>query len=1266
MASRAIATARWSDVKLKLPGQSEPRLLGRGVTSKVYEGEWLQTPVAVKIIHSVVDTQALVRELEIVRSWGKHDCICYSFAVCDDVPRREGDIAILTEYAQLGDLQQYIESFSSAGQQLPLSHIVRISLDMADAMKFCHARGLVHRSLKPQNVLIFEGGRAKVTDLIRAKHAKSGGADDAGNNHSTVQYSAPECLEGEESSGRILDSADVYSFGCILWEMVTRQRPWSNKTSTQIILAYFRQESLPLPALSPSCTPSVQNLLSCCLIKDPMQRPRFDMIHNELMGMLHSDGLVISRNSSGAVDGGVGVNTFPQWFCCPLSMQLMNEPVVLADGHSYERVVLEQWLMGSDMSPVTQERLHTKMTFPNHALKRAILDWAGRQNSLSSSQMPAFRTSPPPPGYMGKQSGSSGGNGTFASDFSLALQHPSSVQQHSGFLSVPIQQDHSMFGNSGMGQSSQLQRSADSIPGFAQSHSTFAMHQGANPLSGSLGSLSGGLGGLGDGLNKWDHDYDLPPTAASSLLMNLVPGAGSGGGAVGTGSVSGAAVGTRGGSAWDALGGTTSMLFSSSSAPAGAHLAIPGEPRRSSASTTLSYSPTSTKSDELEEGTSSGGGSFRERAPLGPMRVFPNVAAAAAVLTPEEAGKALKALFAKGSGGEAAGYCDVRALRRSLAVWENQEETLNWRDPLDNGTTCLHEAVMLNQREAVKLLLVTPGVHVNVQDFAGVTPLRLAAASASTTVVRLLLEQPGIDVNLAASDGSSPLSACKTSPKFNEIKRLLRKAGATLPGEVPGSWAASQPRAPDHIRQEILSCVNRRDVAGLTALAQQWENAPDVFNEPDPRDRGNTPLLIAASDRGGAGILACLLTLPFIDVNKSNMAGEIALHLCCRHNNMDTLRRLLATQECDLNRQDITQGRTPIMAAIKMGHKDIVKLLCAQPELDLSVIDKKGLNALALASRQPEIKEFLSREMAKAAAAASASFAVPVAPSTPASAVAGAELADAATALLSGDWRLVGQCLIFAAKCGDLAAVTKLQEEWVESADAWNFPDPGHNNFTPLHFAVLHDHPKIVKALISNQLVDINRVDTENMSPAHIAVLEDRRECLKMLLTHDALDLRRRDRNTDTPLSMCARHDRRNCAKLILGHHSTRRFINGTNPGGLTTLNIACFNGFVEIVKLLLGSPDIDVNKPNKKNSTPLIEAVRKGKVEIVRLLLKHPRIDLEHRCSFGGDALASSVRFPDVKALLLEAYRERGITPVIPNPDENQRALTDREGATP
>jgi ankyrin repeat protein len=600
----------------------------------------------------------------------------------------------------------------------------------------------------------------------------------------------------------------------------------------------------------------------------------------------------------------------------------------------------------------------------------------------------------------------------------------------------------------------------------------------------------------------------------------------------------------------------------------------------------------------------------------------------------------------------------------------SKPDVLSWQDPSDGGSTVLHEAARLNMRETVRVLLRTPGINVNAQDYSGATALRVAVNHCSTPIVRSLAEHPGVDVLLASLDGSTPLSSCRgqSALKFTEIRRALHRAGAAEGTDEAPMLVHS---APDHVRAEVFAAVAQRDIATLNTLARAWEHAPEVFNDGDARDRGITPLMVAAGDKESTAALSLLLSLPGIEVNKADHSGETALHVCCRCGNLEGFHRLVASAEADPNKQDIRRGRTPLMAAIKEGNRELVKALLLLQELDLSLQDYRGETALSVANKSPELRPLLQREMDQQAAgptegidaallaalaslniASGSSNGVGLLASPPSATngingingTNGGAATDVSTALRSGNLTAVGECLLAAAKIGDAAVFAKVEAELGAVEEVWNYADASYSQFTPLHYAVMNDHIRLVRALCMNPCVDVNRADAENSTPAHVAVLHDRRECLRVLLTHEQIDLRRRDRNTDTPLSMCARHDRRNCARHLAVHHSARRFINSTNPGGLTALNIAAFNGFVEIVKHLIGAPDIDVNKPNKKNSTPLIEAVRKGKTDIVRLLLKHPKIDLTHRCSYGGDALASSLRFPEVRQVLIDAYRERGL----------------------
>lgn len=830
----------------------------------------------------------------------------------------------------------------------------------------------------------------------------------------------------------------------------------------------------------------------------------------------------------------------PALFLCPLSRTLMNNPVVIADGLSYERSHIEAYLQTHHASPQTNEILPTKMCFPNNVLRALIYKWVADRGGIEAPlplqpSAQAFRASPPPP-----------------------LNYPSDFH-------FPLSPTGSEF------FPQQTRRGSDASSTLLRASSS------SSPSA---------------------YDDDTSDFTSSSLLMNL--------------------------GEWDPTPGSSHYQQSNSNGSNNSN-GQRSAPRHGHAPSLASHSHSQHSiSMRTDDGFSSVGSTPRAFSALSSLAATaPPVASRAAS---DCAGKALKDCFSK------SGSADLRSLKKLLETWSGHSDVLNWRDPADNGSSPLHEASRFNHRMAVKLLLSSPGTNVNLQDYSGATPLRLASYYCHTNVVRLLCMNPGVDVNLACFDGSTAFSCCKFTPKFNEVRRILRRMGATEPErERP------EP-APEHVRGDIMTAILNRDLPALQALAFTWGETHDVFNEGDPNDRGNTPLGVAASDSQGSAMVALLLLLSTIDVNKSNVGGETPLHLSCRQGNADTVRQLLQVDHLDINRQDALHLRTALMVAVQHGHLDIIKLLLGQPDIEPGAVDKKGQTALTGAPTQ-EVRDFLQRELDATQhqrQQETLSLAVP----TP--------LASAAQQAAS-NWQLVGRMLCRAAKAGDLQACLGVEQDWTAdgSIEPWCYQDEEHNGFTPLHFAVQADQVLIVKTMCRIECVDVNAADSDNATPVHVAVQEDHRECLKLLLAHEAIDLKKRDKNTDTPLSMCARLDRRTCAKLLLQHPSVRRFINASNPGGLTALNIACYNGYLEIVRLLLSQPDIDVNKPNKKNSTPLIEACRKGRTDIVRLMVKHPKVDIEFRCLYGGDALSSCTRFPEIRRILLDAFHERGLSPV-------------------
>ncbi|MGN9812298.1 protein kinase domain-containing protein [Micromonospora sp. BQ11] len=145
---------------------------------------------------------------------------------------------------------------------------LRVNAEIASALASAHAHGLVHRDVKPANVMLTPTG-AKVVDFgLAAAVGQADDTDGSGQVLGTAAYLAPERLLGH----RVVAASDVYALGLILYRMLAGRPPWTTETVTQMLTAHAYQEPAPLPRL-PGVPPVVADLLHRCLTKDPTRRP---------------------------------------------------------------------------------------------------------------------------------------------------------------------------------------------------------------------------------------------------------------------------------------------------------------------------------------------------------------------------------------------------------------------------------------------------------------------------------------------------------------------------------------------------------------------------------------------------------------------------------------------------------------------------------------------------------------------------------------------------------------------------------------------------------------------------------------------------------------------------------------------------------------------------------------------------------------------------------------------------------------------------------
>src|ERR1700732_5283616 len=209
--------------------------IGRGGMSTVYRAfdTVLERPVAVKLMHREIasDSAQIERFRREARSVAQlsHPHIVTVIDAGDD----EGRPYIVFEFVEGETLKQPIRRLG----QLPVPEAVAYAIEIARALGAAHQRNIVHRDVKPQNVLIDPEGSAKVTDFGIARSLDEDGLTVDGRVLGTTDYVSPEQALGHPVSGQ----SDLYSLGVVLYEMVTGEVPFKGENQIAVAMKHVRE-----------------------------------------------------------------------------------------------------------------------------------------------------------------------------------------------------------------------------------------------------------------------------------------------------------------------------------------------------------------------------------------------------------------------------------------------------------------------------------------------------------------------------------------------------------------------------------------------------------------------------------------------------------------------------------------------------------------------------------------------------------------------------------------------------------------------------------------------------------------------------------------------------------------------------------------------------------------------------------------------------------------------------------------------------------------
>lgn len=245
--------------------QIESRVGGGGMAI-VYKAKdlILNRPVAVKVLRSQFGTDEdfvnrFRREAQAVASLS-HPNVVGVYDV-----GQEGDTHYMVmEYIEGYTLKEVIIQRGA----LPVEEAVRVAEQICDALDHAHQNQIIHRDIKPHNIMIGKNGRVKVTDFGIARAVTSATITHTNAMLGSVHYFSPEQARG----GITGEKSDIYSLGIVLYEMVTGELPFSGDSPISVALKHL-QEPLPEPRqVNPSIPQSVENVILKALVKDPFLR----------------------------------------------------------------------------------------------------------------------------------------------------------------------------------------------------------------------------------------------------------------------------------------------------------------------------------------------------------------------------------------------------------------------------------------------------------------------------------------------------------------------------------------------------------------------------------------------------------------------------------------------------------------------------------------------------------------------------------------------------------------------------------------------------------------------------------------------------------------------------------------------------------------------------------------------------------------------------------------------------------------------------------
>ncbi|HEX7572744.1 MAG TPA: protein kinase [Bacteroidota bacterium] len=189
-------------------------------------------------------------------------------ATIHDIDEADGQRFLVLEYLPGGTLKEKLKGLRVEGTELPITDVVSYGLQIAEGLSHAHRRGIIHRDIKTDNIMLTEGGHLKITDFGLAKLKGGVELTRAGSTVGTASYMSPEQVQSLTVDQR----SDIFSFGVVLYELLTGRLPFRGEHDASLAYSVVHEEPPAPHTLRPGTPPALEQIVLRCLEKETQKR----------------------------------------------------------------------------------------------------------------------------------------------------------------------------------------------------------------------------------------------------------------------------------------------------------------------------------------------------------------------------------------------------------------------------------------------------------------------------------------------------------------------------------------------------------------------------------------------------------------------------------------------------------------------------------------------------------------------------------------------------------------------------------------------------------------------------------------------------------------------------------------------------------------------------------------------------------------------------------------------------------------------------------